>query len=176
LKDEGIPERDLKSCLEIEYFQNRLTTIHDDLPRQVVGNDFACGLGVEWTTGLSAQIDRQTPEAPAYSRRRSDRAITPPRGRGRVRASHLLNASCAYIRKWVSTKYLSLMELVARPGWSPLQIQPITQPGERAAAGLVERFPFSNNGLEAVRQKGADRPALFGGYHAHFPEQIGVEL
>jgi len=47
---------------------------------------------------------------------------------------------------------------------------------ERAASSLIEGLSFPDDGLEAVRQKSADRPALFGGHHPRFTEQVGVEF
>jgi hypothetical protein len=68
------------------------------------------------------------------------------------------------------------MDFVARPGWDPLQIHAFAQPGERTATSFVERFSFPHERLEAVGQKRADRPALFGRDDACFPKKIGVEL
>src|SRR5215510_12219847 len=68
------------------------------------------------------------------------------------------DASCAYIRMLVSTKYLSLMELVARFGRRPLQVHAFAQPGERAATRLVEGLAFANDRLKPVGQQCADRP------------------
>src|SRR5262245_30873887 len=64
--------------------------------------------------------------------------------------------SCAYIRMLVSTKYLSLMELVARLGRRPLEIQALAEPGERAATSPVEGLSFSDERFKTVGQKGAD--------------------
>src|SRR5436305_8997560 len=68
--------------------------------------------------------------------------------------------SWAYIRMFVSTKYLSLMELVARLGRRPLQVKAFAQSSERPTAGLVEALSFPDDGLQAVRQKRADRAAF----------------
>jgi hypothetical protein len=68
------------------------------------------------------------------------------------------------------------MELVARVGGHPLQVQTFPQSGKRATAGLVKGFSFPNDGFEPVRQKGANRTALFGSHHARFSKQVCVEL
>src|SRR5687767_1262334 len=84
--------------------------------------------------------------------------------------------SWAYMRMLVSTKYLSLMELVARLGRRPLQVETLAQPGERAAARLVESLPFPHDRFQTVSQKGTDRPSLLGGQHAGLAEQVSVEF
>src|SRR5262245_36619637 len=80
------------------------------------------------------------------------------------------------MRMFVSTKYLTLMELVPRLGYRPLQIKAFAQPSERAAARLIEGFSFSDDGFQAIGQQSADRAAFFGRDHAGFQEQIGIEL
>ena len=57
----------------------------------------------------------------------------------RVHASRAA-LSRAYIRMLVSTKNLSLMNLVARLGRRPLQVEAFPQPGERG--GVLWRKPF----------------------------------
>src|ERR1700681_3200750 len=84
--------------------------------------------------------------------------------------------SCAYIRMFVSTKYLTLMELVAGGGRRPPQIEPLAEPRERSAPGLVERLPFANQCFDPLRQERADRPALLGGEDAGLAKQVGVEF
>jgi hypothetical protein len=53
-------------------------------------------------------------------------------------------ASCGH-QDVVSRKYLSLMEFGARLGRRPLEIEPFTEPGERAASNLVERLSLSHD-------------------------------
>src|SRR5436309_5121615 len=69
------------------------------------------------------------------------------------------DVSWAYIRMFVSTKNLSLMEFVARFRWGPLQVHAFAQPGERAAAGLVEGFSLPDDGFEPVSEQSTDRAA-----------------
>jgi hypothetical protein len=57
---------------------------------------------------------------------------------GRSFLIDLTEPSCAYMRMFVSTKYLSLMELVASLGWRPLQIDPSPQTRQRASTSFVE--------------------------------------
>src|SRR5262245_29986667 len=90
---------------------------------------------------------------------------TPDRSRHRSSTSALARScfspadvSWAYIRMFVSTKYLSLMELVARSGRRPLQVHAVAQPGERATAGLVEGLSFPHDRFESIGEKGADGP------------------
>jgi hypothetical protein len=68
------------------------------------------------------------------------------------------------------------MELVARFGWGPLQIDPFVESGKRAATRFVERLSFPHDRLEAISQKRTDRPAFFGRHDTYLPKQIGVEL
>src|SRR5262249_37683277 len=84
--------------------------------------------------------------------------------------------SWAYMRMFVSTKYLSLMEFVPRLGWCPLQVQALAQSGESAASRCIKRLAFPYDRLQAVSKKRADGPAFVGGDDACFPKQIGVEL
>ena len=80
------------------------------------------------------------------------------------------------IRMFVSTKYLSLMELVAGLGGRPLQVETLAEPRERASASLVEGLSFPDDRFEAVRQEGADRPPLFGGHYTRLAKEISVEF
>src|SRR5580704_2486080 len=84
--------------------------------------------------------------------------------------------SCAYIRMFVSTKYLSLMDLVTGGGRRPPEIEPLAEPRQRPALRLVERFPFANQGFEPLRKERADRPALLGGENTGLAKQVGVEF
>src|SRR6516164_8095242 len=84
--------------------------------------------------------------------------------------------SCAYIRMLVSTKYLSLMEFISRPGRSPLQVQPFTKSGQGAASSLVEGLTFTNDCLEAIGQKRTDGATFFGGNDARLPKKVSVEF
>jgi hypothetical protein len=77
---------------------------------------------------------------------------------------------------FVSTTYFSVRVFVARLGWGPLQVQAFTQPGERAAASLVESLAFPYDRFEPVGQKSADRPPFLGRYHTHLAQKIGIEL
>src|SRR5688572_28309546 len=70
--------------------------------------------------------------------------------------------SCAYIRMFVSTKYLSLMQLVPRPGRCPLEVETFAQPGQRAALRFVVRLPLPHQRFEPLGQERADGPSLFG--------------
>src|SRR4051794_32344659 len=92
---------------------------------------------------------------------------TPDRSRHNCSTSALARScfapadlSCAYIRMFVSTKYLSLMELATRLGWRPLQIQTVTQPRQRTAARPIECLPLPHKSLETIGQQCADRPPL----------------
>src|SRR5688572_9566037 len=86
------------------------------------------------------------------------------------------DASCAYIRMLVSTKYLSLMELVAGLGWCPLEVETLAEPRERASPRLVESLPIPHHGLQTISEQGADGPSFFGGHYARFSNQVGVEF
>src|SRR5262245_5209866 len=57
LNDKGVPERDLITPLKVKGFQDRVAAIHDDLPRQVVGDDLTSDLGVEWSSGFPTEIN-----------------------------------------------------------------------------------------------------------------------
>jgi len=60
------------------------------------------------------------------------------------------------------------MDLVARLGRRPLQVETLAKPRERSPPSLVESLPIPHHGLEAISQQGADRPTFFGGHHARF--------
>jgi len=80
------------------------------------------------------------------------------------------------MRMFVSTKYLSLMKFVSRPGRCPPKVKPFAEPRERPSTGLLERLPIANHRLKPVSEESADRTPLLGREHTSFAEQIGVEL
>src|SRR5208282_3051648 len=84
--------------------------------------------------------------------------------------------SCAYISTLVSTKYLSLMELVSRIRRRPAQVQTTAKPCERASARLLERFSFANHRLQAFSNQRTYRLPLFGRNNPRFLQQFSIEL
>jgi hypothetical protein len=84
--------------------------------------------------------------------------------------------SWAYMRMFVSTKYLSLMKLVPGLGRRPLKIETFLQPSERPSAGPVERLALAHDPFEPVSQKGAYRPPFLGREDTRLAQQIGIEL
>jgi hypothetical protein len=58
----------------------------------------------------------------------------------------------------VSTKYLSLMQLVARSGRRPSEVEALAESRERAPPSLVESLPIPHHGFEAISEL-MDRPS-----------------
>jgi hypothetical protein len=77
---------------------------------------------------------------------------------------------------FVSTKYLSLMEFVPRPGRRPLKVETFPEARKRPSASLVECLPFAHDRFEPIGQKCADRAPFFGCHDTRLSEKIGVEL
>jgi hypothetical protein len=67
------------------------------------------------------------------------------------------------------------MKFISRPGASPLQVQPFTEPGQGAASSLVEGLSFTNDRLEPISQKRTDGATLLGGNDARCPKEVSVE-
>ncbi len=44
---------------QLESTLNRVSRVHDDLPREVIRDDLSGGLGVKRPAGLSSQVDRE---------------------------------------------------------------------------------------------------------------------
>ena len=65
-------------------------------------------------------------------------------------------AAWAYMRMFVSTKYLSLMEFVARSGRCPPEVEAFPEVGKGPSASLVERLPLAHDRLDPIGQKAAD--------------------
>src|SRR5271168_982041 len=77
---------------------------------------------------------------------------------------------------FVSTKHLSLMQLIPRARRSPTQIKTPSQTGHRAAARLLVPFSLAHRLFQASRDHGADGSTLFGGEDAGFAQQVGFDL
>jgi hypothetical protein len=59
---------------------------------------------------------------------------------------------------------------------SPLQVQPVTEPGQCAASSLVVGLSFPNDRLEPIGQKRTDGTTFFGGNDAYFPKKVSVDF
>jgi hypothetical protein len=80
------------------------------------------------------------------------------------------------MRMFVSTKNLSLMEIVARRGRRPLEIEAVTEARQGPPTRSVERLSLADNRLESVGEKRTDRAPFFGRHHTRLSKQIGIEL
>ena len=112
LDHQSIPKRDLVPRFQVQRLQNRVAPVYDNLPREVVGHDVTRGLRVQGLLRLSSQIDGQFLQDLSAD---DTRPALPQLFNERLRARVLwpVVVSWAYMRMFVSTKYLSLMELVA---------------------------------------------------------------
>jgi hypothetical protein len=76
------------------------------------------------------------------------------------------------MRIFVSTKYLSLIELVSRFGRRPPKVKPFAEAHQGRARGLLERLPIADHRLKPLSQESADRTPLLGCEQTSFAEQV----
>jgi hypothetical protein len=76
------------------------------------------------------------------------------------------------MRTFVSTKYLSLVELVSRFGRCAPKVKPFSEAHRGRAPGLLERLPVADHRLKPVSQESAERTPLLGCEQTRFAEQV----